>query len=47
MDGDLAKQVVIYSDVEDFFESYDLESMSSCDDLEKYVENIGELKQDG
>ena len=46
MDADLAKQDVIYSDVEDFFESYDLETMSSCDDLEKYVEKIGELKQE-
>ena len=47
MDADLAKQAVnINSDVEDFFESYDLEILSSCEDIEKYVENIGRLKQE-
>ena len=47
MDADLAKQAInIYSDVEDFFESYDLEIMSSCEDIEKYVENIRVLKQE-
>ena len=47
MEADLAKQAGnLYSDVEDFFESYDLEVMSSCDDLERYVENIGALKRE-
>ena len=47
MDADLAKQAVnIYSDVEDFFESFDLEILSSCEEIEKYVENIRVLKQE-
>ena len=47
MDADLAKQAInIYSDVEDFFESYDLEIMSSFEDIEKYDENIRVLKQE-
>ena len=47
MEGNFQFQAVnISSDVEDFFESYNLDDLSNDDELQQYVTEISELKRD-
>ena len=44
---DITKQAInIYSDVEDFFDSFEIENLNELEDVEKYVDGIRSLKQE-